>query len=204
MALVRSLRARVVLWVSVALVVLFAVTIVGLDIAFRDSTDRARLELLEVQVLGLIALAEPAADGGLTLPVDAIDPQFEVANSGLYGALYDSSGRAVWQSLSLLGRDFPVDELVAPGEQRHTTLDVPGFPPLEALLMGITWEFADGLGRLHVRDRRLARALHRAAKRVPPQPCRLVPRHHAHDAARDHWIAHVRAVAAAQARAPSA
>jgi two-component system sensor histidine kinase PhoQ len=144
MALVQSLRARVVLWVSVALVVLFAVTIVGLDIAFRDSTDRARLELLEVQVLGLIALAEPDDSGRLGLPVDAIDPQFEVANSGLYGALYDGSGRALWQSLSLLGRDFPVDDLASPGEQRHLTLDVPGFPPLEALLMGITWEFSDG------------------------------------------------------------
>ena len=53
MALVRSLRARVVLWVSVALVVLFAATGVVLDIAFRNSTDQARRELLEVQVLGL-------------------------------------------------------------------------------------------------------------------------------------------------------
>jgi two-component system sensor histidine kinase PhoQ len=143
MALVRSLRARVVLWVSVALTVLFAVTIVGLDIAFRDSMERSLLELLEVQTLGLIALAEPGPDGELTLPTDAIDPQFEVANSGLYGALFDGNGRALWQSLSLLGRDFPVDELPAPGERRHLTLDVPGFPPLEALLMGITWEFAD-------------------------------------------------------------
>ena len=144
MALVRSLRARVVLWVSVALVVLFAITIVGLDIAFRDSTDAARRELLEVQVLGLIALAEPDASGELNLPTDAIDPQFEVANSGLYGALYAGDGSAVWQSLSLLGRDFPVDDLATAGEQRQLTLDVPGFAPLEALLMGITWEFADG------------------------------------------------------------
>jgi two-component system sensor histidine kinase PhoQ len=140
MALVRSLRARVVLWVSVALVVLFAVTIAGLDVAFRNSTEQARRELLEVQVLGLIALAEPDANGVLTLPPDAIDPQFEVANSGLYGALYASDGRAVWQSLSLLGRDFPIDDLATPGEERFASLDVPGFPPLEALLQGITWE----------------------------------------------------------------
>jgi two-component system sensor histidine kinase PhoQ len=144
MALVRSLRARVVLWVSVALVVLFAVTIVGLDIAFRQSSERSLLELLQVQVLGLIALAEPDSSGALMLPTDAINPQFEVANSGLYGALYDGNGRAVWQSLSLLGRDFPVDDLAAAGEERYVLLDVPGFPQLEALLMGITWEFADG------------------------------------------------------------
>jgi two-component system sensor histidine kinase PhoQ len=144
MALVRSLRARVVLWVSVALVVLFAVTIAGLDVAFRNSTDQARRELLEVQVLGLIALAEPDAGGELRLPTDAIDPQFEVANSGLYGALFTADGRTAWQSLSLLGRDFPLDEPAAVGERRFETLAVPGFPPLESLLMGISWEFADG------------------------------------------------------------
>jgi two-component system sensor histidine kinase PhoQ len=144
MALVRSLRARVVLWVSVALVVLFAVTGVVLDIAFRNSIDQARRELLEVQVLGLIALAEPDASGELSLPNEAIDPQLEVANSGVFGALYADDGRAVWQSLSLLGRDFPIDYLAVAGEERFERLDVPGFPPLEALLMGITWEFPDG------------------------------------------------------------
>jgi len=143
MALVRSLRARVVLWVSVALVVLFALTGVVLDIAFRNNTEQARRELLEVQVLGLIALADDSS-GELTLPTDAIDPQFEVANSGLYGALYADDGRAVWQSLSLLGRDFPADYLAVAGEERFERIDVPGFPPLEALLMGITWEFPGG------------------------------------------------------------
>jgi two-component system sensor histidine kinase PhoQ len=142
MALVRSLRARVVLWVSVALIVLFAVTIVGLDIAFRESTVSARRELLDVQVYGLVALAEIDANGELTLPPDALNAQLELANSGLYGALFAADGRALWQSLSLLGRDFPVDDLPPPGEEQLLTLDVPGFPPLEALLTTLTW--ADG------------------------------------------------------------
>jgi two-component system sensor histidine kinase PhoQ len=143
MALVRSLRARVVLWVSVALVALFAVTIVGLDIAFREGADTARRELLEVQVLGLIARANDAS-GELTLPADDLDPQLQVANSGTYGAVYLDDGSAVWQSLSLLGRDFPIDYLAVAGEERFERLDVPGFPPLEAFLMGITWPFPDG------------------------------------------------------------
>lgn len=143
MALVRSLRARVVLWVSVALVVLFAVTIVGLDIAFREGADTARRELLEVQVLGLIARANDTS-GELTLPADDLDPQLQVANSGTYGAVYSDDGSAVWQSLSLLGRDFPIDYLAVAGEERFERLEVPGFPPLEAFLMGITWPFPDG------------------------------------------------------------
>src|ERR1043166_7990871 len=117
MALVRSLRARVVQWVTVALVVLFAVTIAGLDVAFRNANERALFELLEVQALGLIALAEPVPGGDLTLPNDAIDPQFQVANSGMFGALFDGNGKVLWQSLSLLGREFPTDELASPGER---------------------------------------------------------------------------------------
>ena len=144
MALVRSLRARVVLWVSVALTVLFAVTIVGLDLAFRQSTDRLLLELLQVQALGLIALAEPDPIGELNLPAGAVDPQFEVAESGLYGALLDGEGLFLWQSLSLLGRSFPIDATLRAGEQRHLRLDPPDLPPLEALVMGIDWEFEDG------------------------------------------------------------
>jgi two-component system sensor histidine kinase PhoQ len=127
----------------VALVALFAVTIVGLDIAFREGADAARRELLEVQVLGLIGLAEDAS-GDLTLPTDDLDPQLQVANSGTYGAVYSDDGSAVWQSLSLLGRDFPIDYLAVAGEERFERLDVPGFPPLEAFLMGITWPFPDG------------------------------------------------------------
>jgi two-component system sensor histidine kinase PhoQ len=146
MALVRSLRARVVLWVSVALVVLFAATGIVLDVAFRSSLDQARHELLQVQVLGLIALADDSSgELSLPLPTDAaIDPQFRVANSGLYGAVYSDDGRAIWQSLSLLGRDFPIDYLTVAGEERFERPQVPGFPPVESLLKGFTWEFANG------------------------------------------------------------
>jgi two-component system sensor histidine kinase PhoQ len=144
MALVRSLRARVVLWVSVALVVLFAVTIVGLDMAFRQSTERALLELLDAHVDGLVAGAESGPDGELTMPVGNLDPEFQVANSGMFGAVFDADGRAIWQSLSLIGRDFPADELPETGHKHYAHLDVPGFPPLEALLMGVEWEFGKG------------------------------------------------------------
>jgi two-component system sensor histidine kinase PhoQ len=151
MALVRSLRARVVLWVSVALVVLFAATGVVLDVAFRTSTDQARRELLEVQVLGLIALVDDES-GELSLateslPAYTIDPQFGVANSGIYGAIFSDDGGAIWQSSSLLGRDFPIDYLTVAGEKRFERIDAPGFPPLESLLMGVTWEFPNERSR---------------------------------------------------------
>ena len=204
MALVRSLRARVVLWVSVALIVLFAVTIVGLDIAFRRSIDRALLELLEAHVVGLIAAAESGPGGEL----DDADRQPRSRSSrsrtrGCSARCSTRNGRAIWQSLSLIGRDFPADELPEPGKKHYAKLDVPGFPPLEALLMGI------GVGvrgqphrAVHVRDRGLARAVQATAVGVPARARRVVRRNHAHDARRDRRAAHVRAAAAAPARAP--
>ena len=143
MPIANSLRVRVLVWVSVALVVLFAMTIIALDLTFRRSTERAIQELLQVQLLGLLALAEPDQQGNLSLAVDAINPQFEVANSGLYGALWDADGNLVWQSQSFIGREFAAPALPTPGVQRYLPVDAPGFPPLEALLMGIAWEFSD-------------------------------------------------------------
>lgn len=139
-----SLRARVLLWVSVALTILFALTIVGLDIAFRQSTDRALEELLDSQILGLIALAEPDEQGNLMLPDAQLNPRFELAGSGLYGFLWDDQGLALWQSLSLVGQAISIDVLPAPGQQQRLTIDLPDQAPLAGLLMGITWEFEDG------------------------------------------------------------
>src|SRR5690606_17045516 len=145
MALVRSLRARVILWVSVALIVLFAVTIVGLDTAFRRSTELALREVLDAQVLGLIALAETDEYDELTLPVGALDARFEAADSGIYGAILDADGRAVWLSQSLVDKSFPVPAYPAPGQEIYTTItDARDLPPLMTLLFAVNWEFADG------------------------------------------------------------
>ncbi|HEU4616657.1 MAG TPA: ATP-binding protein [Gammaproteobacteria bacterium] len=144
MAVVRSLRTRVLIWVSVSLILLFAITIAGLDAAFRRNTDVTRRELLQVQLLGLIGAADETPDGKLTLPRELNNPQYQVADSGLYGILWDADGHVLWQSLSMLSRHFPADSLPAPNETRYLELHPPGFPPLEALTMGLTWEFEDG------------------------------------------------------------
>jgi two-component system sensor histidine kinase PhoQ len=143
MALVRSLRTRVLIWISVTLIVLFAITIAGLDAAFSRNMDLARRELLQAQLLGLIGLADPTPDGRLTLPRELNNPQFQVPDSGVYGILWDADGRPLWQSLSMLSRQFPVHELPGPGQQRYFRLQPEGFPPLEALAEGVIWPFED-------------------------------------------------------------
>ncbi len=144
MPVARSLRGRVLVWASVALTCLFVLTVIGLDIAYRSTLDRSRAELLEAQLLGLIALAETDVEGRITLPPETINPQFGVANSGLFGVVWDSDGFPVWQSQSLVGIDFPYVRTPEPGAQHYETLNADGLPPIELLVMGIDWEQEDG------------------------------------------------------------
>ncbi len=145
MPLFRSLRARVLFWVSVALTLLFAVTIAGLDVAFRRSSERAIEELLQVQLLGLIALAEETPEQELTLASDSvINPQFSVANSGLFGTLWDADVVPVWRSASLVGTDLQVPAWPLPGALNDYVLEPAGLPEIRMQIMGITWEFSDG------------------------------------------------------------
>ncbi|NIW25471.1 MAG: hypothetical protein GWN29_13390, partial [Gammaproteobacteria bacterium] len=132
------------LGVSAVLVVLFGITIFALDATFQRSSERALEELLDAQLLGLIALAEPDPALGLIMPEDPADPRFNVADSGLYGSLWDGEGWRMWQSLSLLDRQIDPGALPDPGERRFTDTVIPGLAPARGLLMGIAWEFADG------------------------------------------------------------
>jgi hypothetical protein len=58
----QSLRARVLLWVSLALFVLFAITVVGLDAIFQRSSELVMRDEMQVQLLGLISAAEESED----------------------------------------------------------------------------------------------------------------------------------------------
>ena len=143
--ILQSLRARVLLWVSVALIVLFAITIVGLAVIFQRSSVLALRDVLQVQLLGLIAAAEESDEGELTLPDDAgLDLSLTVPESGVYAVIWDADGVAIWRSASWVGREWFVSQYPVPGERIYVTVDDAGLPALDALLMGIRWDFHDG------------------------------------------------------------
>lgn len=140
-----SLRARVLLWVSLLLVVIFALTIVGLDTAFRRVNQAALDGLLEAELLGLIAVAQPDPETGLSLPEDLAEPRFNLAGSGLYGAMWDARGTLIWRSWSLLDRELDfggTPESI--GEAKVLLIEGPTGEDIKAALMSINWEFADG------------------------------------------------------------
>jgi len=141
----KSLRARVLLWVSIALFVLFAVTVVGLDAIFQRSSELVMRDEMQVQLLGLIAAAEESEDEELSLPPDAgLDLSLTVPESGVYGVIWDADGVPIWRSASWVGRDWFVRSWPVPGQRIYLAVEEEGLPTLEALLMGIRWDFHDG------------------------------------------------------------
>ncbi len=163
MVVLQSLRARVLLWVSLALTVLFAITIVGLDATFVQSSAANLRDELQVQLLGLIAAAEESGDRELTLPDDAmVDVSLALPESGAYGIIWNDAHAPIWRSASWLGRDWPVARWPASGERVYLRLAEEGRPALEALLTGITWDFRDGSSRTFTFGVAVAEEPHRA------------------------------------------
>jgi two-component system sensor histidine kinase PhoQ len=131
--------------VSLALFVLFAITVVGLDAIFQRSSELVMRDEMQVQLLGLISAAEESEDEELTLPPDAgLDLSLTVPESGVYGVIWDADGVPIWRSASWVGRDWYVTHWPVPGERIYLAVDETGLPTLEALLMGIRWDFHDG------------------------------------------------------------
>ena len=93
-----SLSARLLISVSVLLLLFFGATIVVLDIAFREAGEQAQEDILDGQLMSLLAAAEPNASGELQMPPDLPEPRFGNLESGLYGELRDDSGTPVWKS----------------------------------------------------------------------------------------------------------
>jgi len=141
---VSSLSARLLLSVSLLLVIFFSLTIVVLDSAFREAGEQAQEDILDGQLLALIAAAEPNESGELEMPLDLSEPRFSNLGSGLYGALTDESDFPVWISRSALALNIPYGPAPAPGTRRFSRVKLEDGTPLMALSLHVQWELANG------------------------------------------------------------
>lgn len=139
-----SLSARLLLAVSLLLLVFFGATIVVLDIAFRKAGEQAQEDILDGQLMALLAAAEPNAAGALIMPIDLPEPRLGTIGSGLYAVLLDNKGKVVWQSRSLLGLEIPFDAAPEPGVHSFSRLTLPDNTPLMALSLSVEWELTNG------------------------------------------------------------
>ncbi|MEE8343774.1 MAG: ATP-binding protein [Woeseiaceae bacterium] len=139
-----SLSARLLISVSILLLFFFGATIAVLDIAFRDVGEKARADILDGQLMTLLAAAEPNATGELEMPAGLPEPRFGNVGSGLYADLQDSEGIHVWRSRSSLGLDLPHGPVPEPGAQQFSRLVMEDGTPLMTLSLAVQWELPDG------------------------------------------------------------
>lgn len=139
-----SLSARLLASVSLLLIFFFGVTILVLDSAFREAGEQAQEDILDGQLMALLAEADPNELGELEMPYELREPRFGNVGSGLYGALNDDSGEPVWTSRSSLGLNIPYGVSPPPGTNLFSRVALDDGTPLMSLSLSVQWELNSG------------------------------------------------------------
>lgn len=137
----RSLSTRLLASVSILLIVFFGITIVLLDVLFRDLSDRAMHERLELQLRTLISASEENRNAQLIPALDRIEPRFSNPGSGLYAEILRSDGAPSWRSDSLTGTGLAFASALHAGERQFSQVHSGDGSRALAVSMGIEWEF---------------------------------------------------------------
>ena len=96
-----SLSRRLLIAVSVPLALFFGVMMLVLDSGFRALSERSLNELLDAQMVSLIAAADPLPNGSYGPDTQTLDPRMATPHSGLYAQI--RSGEHQWRSASTAG-----------------------------------------------------------------------------------------------------
>lgn len=97
----QSLSRRLLVSVSVPLALFFAVSMILLDTSFERLLHRQMSEVLDSEMIKLIASAEPQPGGGYRVPPRELDRQLAQPRSGVYAQI--RSLRHHWRSPSAAG-----------------------------------------------------------------------------------------------------
>jgi two-component system, OmpR family, sensor histidine kinase PhoQ len=117
----------------------FGLTLVGLDVAFRYTAERAVRDRLEVELLMLIAQSDLDEAGQLAPPHDLPEPRFSQPGAGLYGSIWSHDDKLLWRSASAVGLEIlPPDETPL-GERVLSKVEL-GVDQVFRLSMSVGWE----------------------------------------------------------------
>jgi len=134
---VHSLSHRLLLSVAVPLALFFGFMTLVLDSGFRTLSSGRLHELLDAQIIALIAAAEPKSGGGYAAPINVLDSRFGTPRSGWYAAI--RSVHHAWRSPSTAGVSIHFGPLLAQG-QRKFLYTVAGHKRLAIESRGVTFE----------------------------------------------------------------
>lgn len=100
---------------SLPLALFFGVMMAVLDTGFRDLSRRSVEEVLDRQMVALIAAVEPQPDGGYAPAPRVHDPRLDVPRSGVYGQI--RSQQHEWRSPSSAGLKVDFGPLLRRGQR---------------------------------------------------------------------------------------
>ncbi|MFO1427603.1 MAG: hypothetical protein U1F11_11670 [Steroidobacteraceae bacterium] len=98
-----SLTRRLLVYVSLAFVLSFGVAALALDALFRDLAERSLRELLDAQMVALIAAAETDEAGRVRGASTEAEARLRSPGSGLYAEILVQGNGLLWRSPSVVG-----------------------------------------------------------------------------------------------------
>ncbi len=139
-----SLTRRLLLTVFAVTVVFFAVTVFLLDVLFRDAAERSLREVLDAQMVALVAAADPDGPESVT-PTALLDTRFDTPGSGLYAEIRSASGESIWRSQSVTGTDVQFGPPLEGGERSFFFTEIADKAVrLAVASRGIVWDDLHG------------------------------------------------------------
>jgi two-component system, OmpR family, sensor histidine kinase PhoQ len=112
---VHSLSRRLLISVSVPLALFSGVMMLVLDTGFRALSERSLQEVLDSEMVRLIAAAEPQPNGSYAPAINALDSRLATPRSGLYAQI--RSQHHVWRSPSTASLAGDFGPLLTQGER---------------------------------------------------------------------------------------
>lgn len=136
-----SLTRRLLLTVFTVIVVFFGLTVLLLDYLFREISERNLRELLDAQMVALIAAADPDGPEAVT-PTAVLETRFDTPGSGLYAEIRSGSGESIWRSQSTTGTDVQFGPPLEAGERTFFYTEVSGKEHIRLAVAsrGIVWD----------------------------------------------------------------
>ena len=130
--------------VFVVLVVFFGLTVFLLDMLFRHAAERSLREVIDAQMVALVAAADPDGPESVT-PTALLDTRFDTPGSGLYAEIRSASGESIWRSQSTTGTEVQFGPALEGGARTFFFTEIAGTPiRLAVASRGIVWDDLHG------------------------------------------------------------
>lgn len=142
-----SVSRRLLISVTLLLLVFFGMMMIVLDARFRSIAESSLRELLDAQIVALIASAQTDDAGAVIPSLQDTEARLRAPGSGLYAAIHGMGGRVFWRSPSTIGSLTRFGVALVPGDREFRYLDSERGARLAAVSRGLRWEDDTGSAR---------------------------------------------------------